>query len=100
MKAFSVPVFHVERSNTSPEFLVMKRLLDICVAGSALLVLWPFMLITALLIRLYDHGPALYKQTRLTKNGKPFKVLNLRWIKEWYMAHKTTGCFSGYIYAM
>ena len=36
------------------------------------------MLITALTIRLYDGGPALYKQVRLTKNGKTFKIWKFR----------------------
>jgi lipopolysaccharide/colanic/teichoic acid biosynthesis glycosyltransferase len=36
------------------------------------------MLITALAIRLYDGGPALYKQVRLTKDGKTFKIWKFR----------------------
>ena len=36
------------------------------------------MLVTALAIRLYDGGPALYKQVRLTENGKKFKILKFR----------------------
>ena len=33
------------------------------------------MLITALAIKLYDGGPAIYKQVRLTRDGKTFKIL-------------------------
>ncbi len=40
------------------------------------------MLITAIIIRLYDGGPALYKQTRLTKNGKKFKMIKFRSMRE------------------
>ena len=36
------------------------------------------MLITALAIRLYDGGPAFYRQTRLTKDGKEFKIVKFR----------------------
>ena len=36
------------------------------------------MLVTALAIKLYDRGPVLYKQTRLTINHKEFKVLKFR----------------------
>jgi lipopolysaccharide/colanic/teichoic acid biosynthesis glycosyltransferase len=36
------------------------------------------MLVTALAIKLYDRGPVFYRQVRLTKNGKPFKVLKFR----------------------
>lgn len=38
----------------------------------------PFMLITAVAIKAYDHGPVLYKQIRLTKDGKCFKILKFR----------------------
>ena len=78
MKAYSVPVFRVRRSNPAPEFLLLKRVFDICASGAALFVLWPVMLITAIMIKCYDHGPALYKQTRLTKDGKTFEVLKFR----------------------
>ena len=36
------------------------------------------MLITAVAIKAYDHGPVLYKQIRLTKDGKQFKILKFR----------------------
>ena len=36
------------------------------------------MLITALAIKLYDHGPVFYRQTRLTKDGRHFKIIKFR----------------------
>lgn len=81
MKSFSVPIFRVRRSNPSPEFLFLKRAFDICASGIALLALWPIMLITGLVIKFYDQGPAFYKQTRLTKDGKTFEVLKFRSMK-------------------
>ena len=36
------------------------------------------MLITALAIKLYDKGPVLYKQKRLTKDGREFYVYKFR----------------------
>lgn len=81
MKAFSVPIFRVRRSAPSPEYLLVKRVLDVVVSGLALLILGPLMLVTAIMIRSYDHGPAFYKQTRLTKNGKTFEVLKFRSMK-------------------
>ena len=81
MKAFSVPIFRVRRSRPSPEFLLIKRVFDVLASGVALLVLWPIMLITAIIIKSYDRGPAFYKQTRLTKNGKTFEVLKFRSMK-------------------
>lgn len=81
LKAFSVPIFRVRRSRPSPEFLLIKRAFDILASGIALLILWPVMLITALVIKAHDRGPALYKQTRLTKDGKTFQVLKFRSMK-------------------
>jgi len=56
----------------------IKRCFDLVLSGVALLVLWPVMLIIALAIKLYDRGPVLYKQTRLTTNGKTFELYKFR----------------------
>ena len=44
----------------------------------ALLLLSPLMLVTALAIHFYDGGPVFYRQTRLTKDGKTFRILKFR----------------------
>ncbi|MBQ9263674.1 MAG: sugar transferase [Clostridia bacterium] len=78
MRCFSVPVMSVRRAEPTPEYLVTKRLFDVFVSGLALIILSPVFLVTALAIKLYDGGPVLYKQTRLTKNGRKFKILKFR----------------------
>ena len=55
-----------------------KRALDILLAALALVVASTFMAVTAIAIKLYDHGPALYKQVRLTKDGREFEILKFR----------------------
>lgn len=55
-----------------------KRLLDLILVIPMIVVASPFMLIIAAAIKLYDHGPALYKQERLTLGGKPFPVYKFR----------------------
>ncbi|MAN47437.1 MAG: UDP-phosphate galactose phosphotransferase [Hyphomonas sp.] len=55
-----------------------KRVLDFCVAGLALLFVAPLLLVVALLIRLEDGGPALFKQKRQGKNGETFYCYKLR----------------------
>ncbi len=42
------------------------------------MILSPFVGITALAIKLYDGGPVFYKQVRLTKDRKEFKILKFR----------------------
>lgn len=44
----------------------------------AIIILSPIMIVVALLIKATDKGPVLYKQCRLTKNGKQFMVLKFR----------------------
>lgn len=62
----------------SPEQRFLKRALDILVSGLMLIFASPFMLATALAIKLYDGGSILYKQERLTINGKRFYVYKFR----------------------
>lgn len=75
---FHLPMLQVRRYNASPEFLAIKRLMDIVISLIALIVLSPIMLIVALAIKLYDGGPILYSQVRLTKDGKLFHIHKFR----------------------
>ena len=58
--------------------LVFKRLFDIFVSLIMLLVLWPFMLLIALAIKLDSPGPALFFQERVTAYGKRYKIWKFR----------------------
>lgn len=75
---FHLPMLRLGRCNPRPEEKMMKRLFDIVSSAAVLLVISPIMLITALAIKLQDGGPVFYKQIRLTKDGKEFKVLKFR----------------------
>ena len=55
----------------------IKRLADILLSLCGLLVLWPVMLVVALLVR-RDGGSALYKQSRVGRNGQPFTLYKFR----------------------
>jgi exopolysaccharide biosynthesis polyprenyl glycosylphosphotransferase len=57
---------------------LVKRLFDIVASLIAIVIASPFMLIIAAAIRLYDGGPALFTQERLTENGKIFKLYKFR----------------------
>ncbi len=56
----------------------IKRCFDIFAAGFGLVVASPIMLVVAILIKLYDRGPVLYKQTRLTIHGNTFELYKFR----------------------
>ena len=56
----------------------VKRFLDILIALTALVVLAVPMLIVALIVKLESKGPAIFKQERLGRDGKVFKLLKFR----------------------
>ncbi len=78
VQVFESPVLFVRRKRLNPEFSIIKRAFDIVSSGIALILLSPLLLIASLAIKLSDGGPVLYKQTRLTKDGKEFKILKFR----------------------
>ncbi|MBY5928196.1 WecB/TagA/CpsF family glycosyltransferase [Halomonas denitrificans] len=55
-----------------------KRVLDIAISGSALLLLSPLLALIAMAIRGEDGGPALFTQQRIGAQGKPFTMLKFR----------------------
>jgi lipopolysaccharide/colanic/teichoic acid biosynthesis glycosyltransferase len=65
-------------SPLAPSARVFKRGVDVAVAGVALLVLWPIMLIAALLIKRDTRGGAIFSQTRVGADGRRFTCYKLR----------------------
>lgn len=55
-----------------------KRILDISISLLMLVLFSPFMLLTAICIKLEDGGPIFYRQRRVTKNGREFDILKFR----------------------
>ncbi len=56
----------------------MKRLFDFVAAGAGLLVLSPVMLVAALLIKSDTPGPVFFRQERIGKNFRPFRIFKFR----------------------
>lgn len=57
---------------------MLKRIFDIALSLFGLILLLPFMLIIAILIKLDSKGPVFFKQVRVTKNGREFKIFKYR----------------------
>lgn len=74
---FHLPIEYCRRSAPPLEYRIAKRVMDIVVSALALAALSPLMILTALAVK-SDGGPALYKQVRLTKDGKQFHILKFR----------------------
>ncbi|MBR6771196.1 MAG: sugar transferase [Lachnospiraceae bacterium] len=75
---FDTPIFLTRENPLTVEQRVVKRLIDIFCALILLVTAAPFMLVTAVVIKLYDGGPVLYKQIRCTKDQKEFFILKFR----------------------
>jgi exopolysaccharide biosynthesis polyprenyl glycosylphosphotransferase len=58
--------------------LMAKRAIDVLLAAAALVVLAPFMLAVALVIRLTSRGPAIFRQVRCGLNGRRFTFYKFR----------------------
>ncbi len=72
------PVLHVERVHHQGWRAVAKRAFDVAAAGTGLAVSAPLILVTALAIKLTSHGPVLFRQRRVGREGNPFEILKFR----------------------
>ena len=61
-----------------PVYDAAKRVMDVVCSVFGLIVLSPVFLGTALFIYIDDPGPVLFKQVRIGKDGKPFKIYKFR----------------------
>jgi len=62
--------------------LTLKRAMDIMGSAVGLVILSPFMLVTALLIKLDSSGSAFYTQERMGLDEKPFQMIKFRSMRE------------------
>ncbi len=67
-----LPLLHVDHPSLGGGRQAAKTVFDKLVAASALLLLAPLMLAIALAVRLEDGGPALSRQLRVGRGGRPF----------------------------
>ena len=78
IRLFDTPLLLCRNYGLDFEQRFIKRIFDIVFSLAALVPAAPFMLISALAIKLYDGGPVLYKQKRLTLDDKEFYVYKFR----------------------
>lgn len=55
-----------------------KRIFDVLVSGTLLLLISPVLAAIALAIYLHDRGPVFFRQTRIGLGGTPFPILKFR----------------------
>ena len=78
IQAFDTPVMMARRKTLRPSYQAAKRLLDFVFSLLGLIVLCPVFCVIAIAIKCCDRGPVFYKQVRLTKDSKEFKIIKFR----------------------
>jgi exopolysaccharide biosynthesis polyprenyl glycosylphosphotransferase len=73
-----MPVIEYGTWGTSWSTMALKRVVDVVLSAIGIVVLAPVMLVIALAVRLTSRGPALFRQVRAGRDGKPFKILKFR----------------------
>lgn len=73
-----LPLLHIGRPHARRAGRRGKRIFDVSFATLCLLLSAPVMALTVAAIRLEDGGPALFRQQRIGRRGKPFECLKLR----------------------
>jgi exopolysaccharide biosynthesis polyprenyl glycosylphosphotransferase len=77
-----LPLLHLEQPDFSGTSRITKRLLDLILSIFGLILISPFLVIIALVIKLYDRGSVLYFQKRIGQNNKEFTVYKFRTMYE------------------
>lgn len=75
---FDTPFLLSKGYSLSFDQRIWKRCLDLVISLPLFIIASPFMLLTALAIKVYDGGPVLYRQIRCTKDNKEFSILKFR----------------------
>jgi exopolysaccharide biosynthesis polyprenyl glycosylphosphotransferase len=72
------PLFYLEPIALTSWQLRVKRVIDVVLASTAMVLASPVLLASAIAIKLQDRGPVFFKQERVGKNGKTFECIKLR----------------------
>ena len=75
---FDTPILLTREYSLKVEQRFIKRTIDIVCAAILAVITSPIMLLTAIVIKLYDRGPVLYKQVRCTQYAREFYILKFR----------------------
>jgi exopolysaccharide biosynthesis polyprenyl glycosylphosphotransferase len=73
-----LPLLHMDHPEFSGARRVIKAVFDKALAGLALVLTAPLIVLVALIIKADDRGPVLFRQTRVGKDGRSFTVLKFR----------------------
>lgn len=69
---------HPQPTGAAPVEDGAKRAFDLAASAVGLWLLAPVFLVLAVVIRLTDHGPAFFRQERIGRDGRPFRIHKFR----------------------
>lgn len=75
---FSTPLLKISNGLMPVWQKNIKRLLDVVISLLSLIIFSPVFIVLAIMIKASSKGPALYKQERIGKFGKPFTIYKFR----------------------
>ena len=74
----NIPAFSLKSPTPEASMQIMKRVMDIVISFIAIILSSPLMLVISIAIFLCDRKAVLYKQTRVTRDGKHFTLYKFR----------------------
>jgi len=75
---FGAPLIAINQEIMPAWQFSIKRVIDIMASALALIVLLPFLLVIAVLVKLSSPGPIFFTQERIGKYSEPFKIIKFR----------------------
>jgi exopolysaccharide biosynthesis polyprenyl glycosylphosphotransferase len=75
---WGIPLYHAPRGGRHRRSGSVKRLLDVLIAGTCLLLALPVLAVLAIAVRLSGPGGAIFRQPRTGQDGREFRLLKLR----------------------
>lgn len=78
LNIFDTPIFLTREYVLTMDQRFIKRMIDFVCALILAVITSPIMLLTAIAVKVYDGGPVLYKQVRVTRDDKEFKIMKFR----------------------
>ena len=73
-----LPMLAFSRAPTDEFALLLKRAFDVLSSAVALLLLSPILVAAAIAVKLDSPGPVFFRQVRVGKNGRAFRMLKFR----------------------
>ena len=75
---FGAPLIEVNPQIMPAWQFSLKRVMDICASSLALLILTPVYLVLAIAVQFSSKGPIFFRQERIGKHGRPFRIIKFR----------------------